>query len=384
VTRTILPGATIGILGGGQLGRMTALAARSMGYSVHVLDPDPTCPAGPVADRCITAAFTDAEAGEELARHCDVVTLEIEQIGVEGLQLAGRHAPVRPGPQVIRVIQDRAEQKRWLRAGGFPVGDYSDVASQQELATALATHGPLYVKANRGGYDGRGQVRVSTAAEVADAWSALGGRPAVAEQGLALELELSVMVARSPRGEVRSYPPARNHHERQVLDWSVLPAGLDPRVASQAEEIARGIAEAFALEGLLCIELFLLQDGRLLVNELAPRPHNSYHQSQQACATSQFEQHVRAVCNLPLGDTTILRPAAIVNLFGDLWSAGVPDFARALELPGVGLHLYGKRVAKPGRKMGHISATGVTATEALALARQAAESIVHPHQAGTT
>lgn len=367
----IAPGATIGILGGGQLGRMTALAARSLGYRVHALDPDPECPARPVVDRLVTARFDDADAAGELASRCDVVTLEIEQIGTPGLQAAMRHAPVRPGPDVIHVIQDRSRQKAWLRANGFPLGDYREVATAEQIASAARELGPLFVKANHGGYDGRSQVRVGAADQAGEAFAALGGRAAVAERGLALEAELSVMVARAPSGAAVVYPPALNHHERQVLSWSVIPAPLPDAVTRQATEIARSIAAALGVEGLLAVEMFLVAGGRLLVNELAPRPHNSFHETEVGCMTSQFEQLVRAVCDLPLGDPAALHPAAIVNLFGDLWSDGAPPFPEALREPFTRLHLYGKAAARPGRKMGHISAVGATTDEALARAQRA-------------
>lgn len=371
------PGSTIGFLGGGQLGRMAAMAARTLGYRVHVLDPDAECPAAAVADRVVAAAFNDADAAEELARHCDVLTLEIEQIGIESLHRASRHAPVRPGASVLGVIQDRAAQKRWLVAHGFPVGEYAEVRAADDLRRAVASLGKVFLKSCRGGYDGRSQARVSSDAECAAAWESLApGGDCVAERALELHAEISVMVARSPSGQISVYPPALNHHENQVLAWSVIPAALDAAVLSRATDIARGIAGAFELEGLLGVEMFVLRDGNILVNELAPRPHNSYHESEVACATSQFEQLVRAVCDLPLGDPSVLRPGAIANLFGDLWVGGAaPAFERALAQPGVRLHLYGKRAARPGRKMGHLSATGATPDEALSLVRRAHSSL---------
>jgi 5-(carboxyamino)imidazole ribonucleotide synthase len=367
----IAPGGTIGILGGGQLGWMTAMAARSMGFAVHVLDPDPQCPARPVADRCITAPFDEADAAADLARHCDVVTLEIEQIGVDALAAASRHAPVRPGAHVLAIIQDRATQKRWLREHHQPIGDYMDVAGAADIERAVSAFGPVIVKTTRGGYDGRGQVRVGAGDDMSAAWESLGRRPAVAERALDLRHELSIMVARRPNGDMAVYPPSLNHHERLALAWAVMPAPLPDVVIAEATRIARDIAGSIGVEGLLAVELFLTSDDRLLVNELAPRPHNSFHQTEAACATSQFEQLVRAVCDLPLGDPSVLRPAAIVNLFGDLWTDGPPPFERVLREPGVRLHLYGKHAARPGRKMGHLSATGSTAEKALDCARQA-------------
>jgi len=371
----VRPGSTIGILGGGQLGRMTAMAARTMGYHVHVLDPDAECAASAVADRVVAAKFDDADGAADLARHCDVVTLEIEQIGVDALDAAMRHAPVRPGPHILAVIQDRSKQKTWLRSHGFPVGAYSDVTSVSELENAARDLGALFVKSCRGGYDGRSQARVASAAEASDAWASLGGRAAVAEQALDLHAELSVMVARSPSGETRVYPPSLNYHARQILAWSVMPATLPPPVTTQAEAIAVGIAEQFALEGILAVELFLLGDGSLLVNELAPRPHNSFHQTEVACSTSQFEQLVRAACDLPLGDTSVRRPGAIFNLFGELWADGEPAFESVLAMPGIRLHLYGKRGARAGRKMGHLSATADTAEDALSRVLAAATAL---------
>jgi 5-(carboxyamino)imidazole ribonucleotide synthase len=355
---------------------MTALAARAMGFSVHVLDPDPDCPARAVADRFIAASFDDAEAAADLARNCAVVTLEIEQIGVAALEAARRHAPVRPGPSVLAIIQDRAAQKRWLRERHHPVGEYLEVASAADIETAVREFGPVIVKATRGGYDGRSQVRVTAAVNAAEAWEALGRRPAVAERTLELKHELSIMVARRPSGDIAVYPPSLNHHERLALAWAVLPAPLPDVVIAQATRVARDIATSLEIEGLLAVELFLTADDRLLVNELAPRPHNSFHQTEAGCATSQFEQLVRAVCDLPLGDPTALRAAAIVNLFGDLWQDGPPAFERVLREPGVRLHLYGKKSARVGRKMGHLSATGSTPEKALQCAQQAYERLV--------
>ncbi len=368
----ILPGATIGILGGGQLGRMTAMAARSFGYRVQVLDPDPSCPARFVVDSCFSAGWDDAHAAADLARGSDVVTLEIEQIPIATMEAAARHAPVRPGAHVLEIVQDRIRQKDWLAQHGFPVGDYRAVRSQEELAVAMKAFGDdCFIKSARGGYDGRGQVRVQPNAPAESinpesVWNSLGKRPCLAEKALQLEAEISVLVARRPSGECVSYDPAFNYHENQILSWSAIPASLSPELKRQAHEIAHGLAEQMNVVGLLVAELFLLKDGKLLVNELAPRPHNSYHASERACATSQFEQCVRAVCDLPLGDPSVLRPAAIVNLLGDVWlGAQPPAFDRALAVPGVRLHLYEKSLPRPGRKMGHLSAIGDTPQDAV-------------------
>lgn len=380
----ILPGSTIGILGGGQLGRMMAIAARSFGYRVQVMDPDPSCPARFVVDACFEGQWNDAGAAADLARGSDVVTLEIEQLSLECLEAAAKHAPVRPGAAMLGIIQDRILQKNWLRDHGFPVGEYRAAGSGEELCAALwELGGKCYVKAAQGGYDGRGQAKVGFAPteapmeeQGADAWQQLGSRPVIAEKAIDLECEVSVMVARSPNGETRSFPTARNHHVNQILAWSVIPAGIAPELEKRAQDLACGIASQFTLEGLLAIEMFVTTDGKLLVNELAPRPHNSYHASERACVTSQFEQGVRAVCDLPLGDVSVVQPAAIVNLLGDLWLEAdggkrVPRFDLALEVPGVRLHLYEKHTARKGRKMGHLSAVGASTAEAVARVQEA-------------
>jgi 5-(carboxyamino)imidazole ribonucleotide synthase len=366
----VRPGGLIAILGGGQLGRMTAMAARSMGYRVRVMDPDAACPASFVVDETIAGRWDDADAARRLATGADAVTLEIEQIGVEALSEVARIAPLRPGVEPIRIIQDKTLQKVWLAENGFPVGPFRVVTSEAELQEAVAAlGGNVFVKIGRGGYDGRGQARVHStdAEEIQKAWSALGGKPCVVEQALDLECEISVMAARNPAGEVRSFPAARNHHENQILAWSVLPAGGAPVLEKRAEELASAISARLGIEGLLCVEMFVTKQGDLFVNELAPRPHNSYHQSERGCVTSQFEQLVRTTCNLPLGSTELISPCAIVNLLGDVWldCDGAPDFAAALAVPGVRLHLYEKREARRGRKMGHLSSVGATAEEAL-------------------
>lgn len=381
--KPILPGATIGIFGGGQLGRMTAMAAREMGYRVQVLDPDPACAARFVVDSCIEAAWDDAREAANLARGCDVVTLEIEQIAPASMAAAAALAPVRPDGRMLRIIQDRVVQKDWLREHGFPVGDYRAVRSEDELRTAIRElGGRCFCKSATGGYDGRGQGKVGFAAgasfedEVRGAWQALGEGPGVAEKAIELEREISVLVARSPGGEVKAYPAAWNYHEDQILAWSAMPAPLTAEMAAGSRELAGAIADAFHLEGILAVEMFVTADGRLLVNELAPRPHNSYHASVRASVTSQFEQLVRAVCDLPLGEVDVVQPAAIANLLGEVWlnedgSPREPHFDAALAVPGVRLHLYEKHKPRKGRKMGHLSAVGRTVEEAVKLVLEA-------------
>jgi 5-(carboxyamino)imidazole ribonucleotide synthase len=364
----ILPGATIGILGGGQLGRMMAMAARSLGYRVQVMDPDPSCPARFVVDSCFEGGWDDPRAAANLARGSDVVTLEIEQISSECLMAAGQYAPVRPSQSVMSVIQDRIEQKQWLAERGFPLGPFAPVHSFAELEQAVASIGSnLFLKSARGGYDGKSQARIegSESSVLHEAWDSLGRLPLIAEAAIQLSMEISVMVARSPSGEMRAFPSARNHHEHQILAWSVLPSSIAAPLEVEAQSLAQRIAAALEIEGLLAVEMFVTEDQRLLINELAPRPHNSYHASERACATSQFEQAIRAVCNLPLGDVEVLRPAAIANLLGDLWLEHEPRFDRALAVPGVHLHLYEKHQPRKGRKMGHLSAIGDTPEQAV-------------------
>jgi 5-(carboxyamino)imidazole ribonucleotide synthase len=365
----ILPGALLGFLGGGQLGRMTAMAARTMGYRVRVMDPEAACPASFVADEVIVGRWDDVDAARRLATGVAAVTLEIEQIGVDALSAVAQIAPLRPGVEPIRIIQDKTLQKAWLAENNFPVGPFRVVRNEADLSEAVpALGGNVFLKVGRGGYDGRGQARVAHGSDFARVWRELGATAAVAEQALELECEISVMAARNPSGEVRSYPAARNHHENQILAWSVLPAGVPAEIELKAEALAADIIARIGIEGLLCVEFFVTRAGELLVNELAPRTHNSYHQSERGCATSQFEQMVRAMCNLPLGDTSLIAPCAIANLLGEVWldaPKGSPNFASALEVPGVRLHLYEKHTPRRGRKMGHLSSAGATAEEAL-------------------
>jgi 5-(carboxyamino)imidazole ribonucleotide synthase len=350
---------------------MTAMAARTMGYRVRVMDPEFVCPASFVADEVIVGRWDDIDAARRLAKGADAVTLEIEQIGIDALSEVAQLAPLRPGVGQIRIIQDKTIQKKWLADTGFPVGDFRVVCSEVELQEAVpALGGRVFLKIGCGGYDGRGQALIGMCAEVteqviAEAWRSIGARPAVAEKALDLDFEISVMAARNPSGEVRSYPAARNHHENQILAWSTLPAGIPQELEVRAEALAAAIIEKLGLEGLLCVEMFITRSGDLLINELAPRPHNSYHQSERGCVTGQFEQAVRAACNLPLGETSLITPAAIVNLLGDVWLSGQPNFAAALAIPGVRLHLYEKHSPRAGRKMGHLSAIGATAEVAL-------------------
>ncbi|HWE86078.1 MAG TPA: 5-(carboxyamino)imidazole ribonucleotide synthase [Terracidiphilus sp.] len=367
VARVIEPGGTLGILGGGQLGRMMAMAARTMGYHVRVMDPEAQCPASYVVDETIVGQWDDPKAAMRLAMGASAVTLEIEQIGIRALERVAEMAPLRPGVEPVRIIQDKTLQKPWLAEHGFPVGPFRVVRDESELHEAVkALGGNVFLKIGRGGYDGRGQARITPeVTDIAGAWALLGNRACVAERALELECEISVMAARNPAGEVNSFPAARNHHENQILAWSVLPAGIPPETEERAERLAREISTGLGIEGLLCVEMFVTRQGELLVNELAPRPHNSYHQSERGCVSSQFEQAVRAALNLPLGSTELITPCAIVNLLGDVWLGREPSFAAAMTVPGVRVHLYEKLVPRAGRKMGHLSSVGATAEEAL-------------------
>jgi 5-(carboxyamino)imidazole ribonucleotide synthase len=358
----ILPGATIGFLGGGQLARMSALAARAMGYNVHVLDPDAACPAAAVASHVVTAAYDDVEAATAFARTCDVITLDIEQVSTASIAAASLHAPVHPGAAPIHIIQDRGRQKEWLLQQSFPVAPFRIARTPLEVSRAWDALGRSIAKTTSGGYDGRGQARIRSANDLPAAGALTESATVVVEQWIELAAELSVMVARSTTGEVRTFPVSWNHHDNGVLTWAMTPAPISDATTAAATALATSIAAALNIVGLLAVELFVTTDDALLVNELAPRPHNTFHATERACLTSQFEQQVRAVCGLPLGSTALHSAGAIVNLLGDLWRGDSqhPEWERALEIPGVRLHLYGKKVAKPGRKMGHLSAVGPT------------------------
>jgi 5-(carboxyamino)imidazole ribonucleotide synthase len=378
--KAVLPGSTIGLLGGGQLARMTALAARSMGYHIAVLDPDPHCAASPLADEVIAASFDDAGAAAQLATSSNIVTYEIERIAPAALEAAAASAPLRPSPSVLEIVQDRARQKRWLSSHGFPVGDWRLVANAAELAAAVSELGPCRAKRTYGGYDGRSQTRVTSVDQAANVFDLLRGE-CVAEKELSLALELSVLVACSHRGVMTTHPIAENWHEDGILIRSLIPAQIDEKLAAQATQVACEIAAALDVRGLLAVELFVTQNGELLVNELAPRPHNTFHAAGEACATGQFSQFVRAVCGMPLGSTEPHSSAVLMNLLGDLWQEGPPDFESALRVPGVSLHLYGKE-PRPRRKVGHLVAQARTAAQALvnaetAFSRLSADRVVH-------
>jgi 5-(carboxyamino)imidazole ribonucleotide synthase len=363
------PGGTIGILGGGQLARMLSFEARRMGYRVAVLDPEPEGPAAQVADIHIVGAFDDADAAEKLARHSDVLTLDTEHVPADVLERIQKQKPLRPSASVLRIVQDRLEQRRFLQAHRAPQPRYASVTDRESLHAAAKTVGlPAVLKTRRSGYDGKGQARVAREGDLADAWRALGERPAILESFIDFDKEVSVLLARDLEGNVRFHPIAENVHRRHILHTSRVPARISPSLASRAEELGARIAAAIAHVGMMAIELFVTREGELLVNEIAPRTHNSGHYTFGACATSQFEQHVRAICGLPLGDPSLLRPAVMLNLLGDLWCNGPPDWTPVVSQPSARLHLYGKRRASPGRKMGHVLILGEDADHATAVA----------------
>ena len=351
------PGSTIGVLGGGQLGRMLAVTARQMGYRIIVLDPSAQCPTAQVADGVVVGALDDVEAGRQLARQVDVITLDTEHVRADVLFELDRIAPVRPGSDVLRTIQDRLIQKQFLDRLGLPQATWAPVADGAQLVSALAKVGrPAILKVRRAGYDGKGQVRIDDdpATDPAAELAKLGGELAVAEEVVRFVREISVVLARGLHGELRIYPIAENVHRRHILHTTRSPAPMEASQRLRAEQIAITVAEELQHVGVMAVEMFELADGRLLVNEIAPRTHNSGHFTYGACATSQFEQHLRAVCGLPLGDPRPLTGAVMVNLIGDLWSAGPPAWHHVLARPEARLHLYGKAAPAPGRKMGHV------------------------------
>ncbi|RLK46277.1 5-(carboxyamino)imidazole ribonucleotide synthase [Alkalispirillum mobile] len=359
MSTVLLPGATLGVLGNGQLGRMFALAARRMGYRVATFGPGTGTPAGQVCDLEVDADYRDEQALRAFARQVEAVTFEFENVPAEAGELLAEHVPVRPRETVLHIAQNRWREKTWLRDQGFPVGDFATVESEAALVDALERLGtPAVLKTAGFGYDGKGQALIRTPADAAGAWQAIGGQAAVLEAFVDFHMEVSVVAARGTDGSFAHYGVFENRHRDHILDVTLPDAPVGPQLREQAEDIARGILEALGVVGVLCVEFFVASDGRLLVNELAPRPHNSGHLTFDASLSSQFEQQVRAVAGLPLGDTRLLRPAAMVNLLGDLWQDGEPDWAAALADGQTKLHLYGKANAKPGRKMGHLTAFG--------------------------
>ncbi len=378
--KIIAPGASLGIFGGGQLGRMFAQAAQRLGYRVVVFSDQRDCPAAQVVGDTIVGDYLDPLAVRKFAEQVDVVTLEFENIAIEAVARAAEVTLVRPGVKVLAVAQDRINEKKTLQDLGFPVTPYREIRSLADLASAGQTLGwPLILKTTKWGYDGKGQRRVSDLIEAQQTFELLGPDPLIAEKWIPLRAEVSVIVARTPAGAMAVFPMFTNTHANHILDVTTCPASPELQaIGKQAETIALAVGECLELEGLLCVEFFVSLDGELMINEIAPRPHNSGHLTIEASRTSQFEQQVRAICNLPLGDTSLIQPAAMANLLGGDWENERPQFDRVLQSPSTYLHLYGKQDSRPGRKMGHITTLSSSAAQAAELVTTIRDSIRGP------
>lgn len=365
----ILPGATLGMLGGGQLGRMFTIAARTMGYEVVVLDPDKESPAGKLATTHICADYSDQAALDQIAKTCDAVTTEFENVPASTLEALAKTGPVRPGAKAISIAQDRIHEKNFLKDNGFYTAPFAVIHSLEDLQKSISEIGtPAILKVSRFGYDGKGQFGINSESDIEKAWETLQGEACVLEQRMPLDIEVSVVLARGIEGEVITYPVSENIHEGGILDVTVVPARIDKNLETKVIDMAKEIATALDYVGIMAVEFFI-SNGKILVNEIAPRPHNSGHYTLDACMTDQFEQQVRAVCGLPLGETTLLSPVVMINMLGDIWHNGqAPKWEKLLNHPNVKLHLYGKREARPGRKMGHFNVLSANINDALTLA----------------
>jgi 5-(carboxyamino)imidazole ribonucleotide synthase len=375
----ILPGSIVGVLGSGQLGRMFAIAARRMGYRVHTLSPDIDTPTGQVADREVTASYDDLDAVRYFARSVSVVTFEFENVPAAAADAAAEFAPVRPAGSVLHTTQNRLREKTFLAQHGFPVTPFRAVRSAADLSLAIRDLGhPGVLKTAGFGYDGKGQTKITSPDKLAPVQRAADFSAAndyIYESFIDFEREVSVVAARGVDGAFTHWGVIDNTHKNHVLDLSISPANIAAPIQSRAIEIARGVLEALDVVGVLCVEFFLTKSGDLMINELAPRPHNSGHLTFDASMTSQFEQQLRAVCGLPLGSTELLRPAAMVNLLGDLWENGEPNWQAACRFADIKLHLYGKQDPRPGRKMGHLTALADTPAEAARIALAARDAL---------
>ncbi len=368
----ILPNSTIGVFGSGQLGRMFAIEARKMGYRVHTFSPASDTPTGQVADFETVADYMDLERVEKFAKSVDVVTFEFENVPSRAVEIAAEFVEVHPKGEILHATQNRLREKTFLSENGFPVAPFRHITTIEDLYHAAEKIGlPAVLKTAGFGYDGKGQAKIDSIGEIEPAFEKLNGNEAILEAFIGFEKEVSVVCARDASGDFAHYGVIENAHERHILDLSFAPAIVSKKTFTEAVEIARSVAETLAYVGTLCVEFFLTTDGRLLINELAPRPHNSGHLTFDACVTSQFEQQLRAVCGLPLGSTEFLKPAAMANLLGDLWQAGEPAWTNSLEFSNVKLHLYGKREARAGRKMGHLTALAGTTQEAVEIVKKA-------------
>ena len=372
------PGSTIGIIGGGQLGRMLAIAARQMDYKTVVLDPDSNCPAGQVADRVIRSEYSDIKASSELAALADVVTYEFENVDADSVSSAEKHKLVRPSSTVLRTTQNRLHEKKALLEAGIPVANFRKVDSLKDLEDAASVLGyPMVLKTATEGYDGKGQSIIYVEHDLAISYDQLNARNVelIVEQFVSFKAEVSTICARTADGMTATFDPSENIHRNHILDTSIVPARIDESVAGKARIVATNIAEKLDVIGLIAVEMFVTQENDILVNELAPRPHNSGHYTMDGCDTSQFEQLVRVLAGMPITLPKLHSPTVMVNLLGEIWedTGGNPDWQRALEMPGVSLHLYGKSAARVGRKMGHINVVAETVEEALYIAAEARE-----------
>lgn len=372
MAKIILPKSTIGVFGSGQLGRMLAIEARKMGYRVATFSPGKDTPTGQVADLEISADYLDLEKVRDFAKQVDVITYEFENVPSKTIEAAAKFVQVHPKGEVLHITQNRLREKTFLSGNGFPVADFRHIKTVEDLQKAVAEIGtPCVLKTAGFGYDGKGQSKIKSVSGIEDAFEKLSGKECVLEAFVDFEKEVSVVCARDEKGNFADYGVIENYHVNHILDVSFAPAKVSGKVHNEAVEIARGIAEKFEYVGTLCVEFFLTKDEKLIVNEIAPRPHNSGHLTfDSACITSQFEQQLRAVCGLPLGSTEFIKPVAMANLLGDMWQKGEPDWAKILGIENLKLHLYGKKDARPGRKMGHLTAVGETVEEASELVRR--------------
>jgi 5-(carboxyamino)imidazole ribonucleotide synthase len=376
----ILPGATLGLIGGGQLGRMFTMAARNLDYRVTVLDPDPLSPAAEFATGHLNTAYTHPISIEEMANSCAAVTTEFENAPAEVLMQLAARTTVRPSGDAVAIAQDRELEKGFFKTNGFPVGAFAVIKRAADIDVALRTVTlPGVLKTARFGYDGKGQARIESRAELEATLEKWNFPAAILEQWVPLKLEVSVVLARTASGEISVFPVAENQHVNGILDMTIAPARISPTLANTATSIATAVAARLNYVGVLAVEFFVLANDTLLINEIAPRPHNSGHYTIDACRSSQFEQQVRVLCDLPLGDPTQHSPAAMLNLLGDLWRGKdhevAPDWSVVLSHPGAHLHLYGKRTARPGRKMGHVTVCDVTVEAALAAATKMRDAL---------
>jgi len=374
--KPILPGAAIGVLGSGQLGRMFAIAARQMGYRVHTFSSETDTPTGQVADVEIAASYDDLDAVRRFAQAVQVVTFEFENVPAACVEAAAAFVPVRPGGAALHITQNRLREKTFLASNGFPTTKFTAVHGVDDLNAAMEKVGfPAIMKTASSGYDGKGQAKVANLEDAVQAFHGCGGQEMIVEGFVDFELEFSMVMARGVDGQFVHWGAIQNRHKHHILDVSFAPARMGQASSARAIEVSRALADKLDLIGVLCIEFFLTRNGEILVNELAPRPHNSGHLTIDASRTSQFEQQLRAVCGLPLGSTEFVGAAAMANLLGDLWYAGEPNWPAACALPDVKLHLYGKIEPRPGRKMGHLTALAATAESAAQIVLLAREKL---------